>query len=88
MAWLAKEIWQEVRPYVRAYFTDFLIFLMLWGMLWVAHFLSRRLPIEGSAAVPFLLGAHEAGVALSYVVLAILTVWDTLQLRRKHQRRR
>lgn len=94
MALLVQEVWEGIRPFVRVFAIDASIFLMLWTMLFGAHELSGMLPVpqEGSSspskAALFLLGIHEGMLVLMYLGLGVLTVWDTVQLRRNQHRRK
>lgn len=79
--WLV-ESWLEFRPYAVHLFTDLLIFLTIWGILWIVHAVSVSVPVAGDVA-QFLIGVHEIVLALNYVLLALLAVVDVYDLKRK-----
>lgn len=76
------ESWLEFRPYGVHLLTDLLIFLTIWGILWVVHAVSVSMPVDGDVA-NFLVGVHEIVLALNYVLLALLAVVDVYDLKRK-----
>jgi hypothetical protein len=76
------ESWIEFRPYAVHLFADLLIFPTIWGILWIVHAVSVRMPVEGDVAT-FLIGVHESVLALNYILLALLAIVDVYDLKRK-----
>jgi hypothetical protein len=79
--WLV-EVWRGFRPYLIRLSTDLFVFLAFWGVLWVAHAVTTRLPL-GSSVSRFLVGFHETVVVLTFGWLSLEAVWDIVMLKRK-----
>jgi len=73
-------VWQGFRPYLIRFSEDLLIFLSLWVILFVAHWLTRALPLS-SLAARFLVGVHETVVVLSFLWLSLMAFFDLVQLK-------
>lgn len=79
--WIA-EVWHDFRPYLIKLSVDFAIFVGIWSILFAAHALTLKLPLESGMA-EFLIGFHETMVVLTFVWLSLVATWDLVTLKRK-----
>ena len=73
-------VWQKFRPYLIRFSEDLLIFISLWIVLYVGHWLTGVLPLS-SLASRFLVGVHETVVVLSFLWLSLTALFDLVQLK-------
>lgn len=77
--WLGL-VWLSVRPRLVHIAADFSIFLVVWLILWLVHVLTAVLPLN-SGLGRFIVGFHETVLALSFVWISMVALWDLTRMR-------
>ena len=83
LANLAKEIWDDVRPYARVILKDLAIAVLLWLALASFKVLTYVVPVDGWAG-DFIRNIHAVGLVVLFGILAVFLAWDVISLYRKH----
>ena len=76
------EVWLEVRPYAICLSKDFLIAVMLWGLLWLFKQLTKAAPIDGWTG-EFLVNLHAAGTVTALSIFIGLLLWDVIEIHKR-----
>lgn len=74
----AKLVWAGVRPRLIHLAQDFLIFIALWLLLAVAHWLTTFLPLDSPVATAIRY-CHETSAFLSFLAFSLIALYDLLE---------
>jgi len=80
----AFELWMSIRPYILCLIKDWLIALMLWGLLWLFKKITNVVQIDGWPG-EFIVNLHAAGTVMAFALFIGLLLWDIFNLHRTRE---
>jgi|SRR6185369_3403968 len=82
-----RDVWGDLRPYLKHLIVDFCISAGLWIALYLFDLLTRLCEIKGWAG-EFIVTVHAVGTVLAFIAFGLLFAIDVLALRAAERKRR
>lgn len=76
-----NELWRSIRPYTLSLIKDWLIAVMLWGLLWLFKKITNVVQIDGWPG-EFIVNLHAAGTVMAFALFIGLLLWDVFKIHR------